>query len=81
MVPLPPPALLVPTRYGFTGRGYFGTPFKDYRGVTQGYPLSPTIFNVVVYVFFIHCFTVVSMTDEAVELGVAGTEGFGRDIQ
>ena len=29
-------------------RGYFATPFKGYRGVTKGDPLSPTIFNVVV---------------------------------
>ena len=28
---------------------YFVQPFKVYQGVTQGYPLSPTIFNVVVY--------------------------------
>ena len=28
--------------------GYFGMPFKGYRIITQGYPLSPTIFNVVV---------------------------------
>ena len=29
-------------------RGHFGTPFKGYLGVTQGYLLSPKIFNVVV---------------------------------
>ena len=28
--------------------GYYGADFKEARGVTQGYPLSPTIFNVVV---------------------------------
>ena len=28
--------------------GYYGMVFGGDRGVTQGYPLSPTIFNVVV---------------------------------
>ena len=28
--------------------GYYGVPFCGKRGVTQGYPLSPTVFNVVV---------------------------------
>ena len=29
--------------------GYYGKAFKEDRGVTQGDPLPPTIFNVVVY--------------------------------
>ena len=28
--------------------GYYGNSFKIFRGVTQGDPLSPTIFNMVV---------------------------------
>ena len=37
--------------------GYYGTEFQVYRGVTQGYPLSHTIFNVVVGVVVIHWVT------------------------
>ena len=33
---------------------YYGTGFKGARGVTQGDPLSPTIFNVVVDVVVRH---------------------------
>ena len=29
--------------------GYYGSAFGGYRVLTQGYPLPPTIFNVVVY--------------------------------
>ena len=28
--------------------GYFGIPFKGYRGITQGNTLSPMIFNITV---------------------------------
>ena len=28
--------------------GYYGTVLQRFQGVTQGYPLSPNIFNVVV---------------------------------
>ena len=34
--------------------GYYGTAFQVFRGVTQGDPLSPTIFNVVVDTVFRH---------------------------
>ena len=34
--------------------GYYGTSFGGERGVTQGDPLSPTIFNVVVDTFVRH---------------------------
>ena len=35
--------------------GYYGTDFQVVRGVTQGDPLSPTIFNVVVDTVVHHC--------------------------
>ena len=37
--------------------GYYGTAFKGGRGVTQGDPLSPTIFNVVVDAVVCHWVT------------------------
>ena len=42
---------------------YFGTPFKGYHGVNQGYPLSPTIFNVVIDAVLQHWVTVVALTE------------------
>ena len=39
--------------------GYYGTTFQIARGVTQVYPLFPTIFNVVVYVVVRNWVTVV----------------------
>ena len=37
--------------------GYYGEAFKGSRGVTEGEPLSPTIFNVVVYAVVRHWVT------------------------
>ena len=48
--------------------GYFRRPLKGYQGVTQGDPLSPTIFNVVVDSFIRHWVTVVTLSE-------AGTGG------
>ena len=39
--------------------GYYGAECKAARGVTQGDPLSPIIFNVVVDVVVQNCFTVI----------------------
>ena len=36
---------------------YYRKPFKWYRGFTQGYPLSPTIFNVLVNTVLHHWVT------------------------
>ena len=36
---------------------YYGAPFTGFRGVTQGYPLSPTIFNMVVDAVIYHWMT------------------------
>ena len=53
--------------------GYFGTGFKGKRGVTQGDPLSPTIFNVVVDVVVCHWVTLA--VEEAETQGGRGQEG------
>ena len=45
-------------------RGSFELPFKGYCGVTPGYPLPPTIFNVGVYTVIRHWVTVVAETEE-----------------
>ena len=49
--------------------GYYGPASKNYRGVTQGYPMSPTIFNVVVDAIIRHWVEVVAPT-EAVKEGL-----------
>ena len=51
--------------------GYQGENFKGYRGVTQGYPLSPTIFNVIVDAVL--CHLVKEVAGEEAE-----PDGFGR---
>ena len=53
--------------------GYYGKDFRGERGVTQGNPLSPTIFNVVVDVVVRHW--VNGLVDEAEARGKTGQEG------
>ena len=53
--------------------GYFGTGFKGARGVTQGNPLSTTIFNVVVDAVVCHWVTLA--VEEAETRGGRGLEG------
>ena len=53
--------------------GYYGAAFKGSRGVTQGYPLFPTIFNLVVDTVVSHWVTV--MAEGVEERGERGQEG------
>ena len=53
--------------------GYYGEDFKGARGVTQGNPLSPTIFNVVVDA--VVCHWVKLAMDEAEKQGERGNKG------
>ena len=53
--------------------GYYRTAFGGERGVTQGDPLSPTIFNVVVDAVVRHW--VNGLVDEAEAKGETGREG------
>ena len=57
--------------------GYIGTPFKVYCGVTQGYLICPTTFNVVLEVVLKNWVAVVVSTEDSVDPGVVDTEGFG----
>ena len=70
-------SLLMVARYW----GYFVTPFKGYYGVTQGDPLSPIIFNVVVDAVLIQWVTVVVSMEEAVDPGASDKEGVGWGVQ
>ena len=54
-------------------KGYYGNRFKGARGVTQGDPLSPTIFNVVVDAVVCHWVTLA--VEEAETRGERGQEG------
>ena len=58
--------------------GYFGPPFNDQCGVTQGDPLSLTVVNVMVDTVLRHWVSVVAATEWTAE---PSTEGFGQDIQ
>ena len=53
--------------------GYYGAAFKGARGVIQGDPLSPTIFNVAVDAVVQHWFT--EMVERAEERSGRGQEG------
>ena len=53
--------------------GYYRTAFKGAQGVTQGNPLSPTIFNVVVDAVVLHWVTM--EIDNAEKRGERGKEG------
>ena len=53
---------------------YFVLPFQGYRGVTQGNPLSPKVFNLVVDAVIWHWVGVVALTE-------AGVEGVRETIQ
>ena len=55
-------------------RGYYGPLFKGYRRVTQGYTLSPMLFNVAVDFIIRHWVTVVAETEEV-------TEGLGLSLR
>ena len=54
--------------------GYYGANFKGFWGVTQGYPLSPTIFSVVADAVVHHCILLVSG-------GAGDQDGWGREMR
>ena len=54
--------------------GYFRLPFKGYHGMTQGNPLSPTLFNTAMEDVIRHLVTVLAPTAD-------GLEGLGLSIR
>ena len=54
--------------------GYCRAAFKGFRGVTQGYPLSPTIFNILVEAVVRNLMLLVSW-------GSGGRGGWGREVR
>ena len=61
--------------------GHYGLPFKVFCTVTQGEPLSPTIFNLFVDAVLRYWVTVVAATEEAVDPDTTVIEGFSWDVQ
>ena len=53
---------------------YYGTSFKGHQGFTQGIPISPAIFNMVVDAVIRHWFTLVTGKEE-------GPDVFGKALQ
>ena len=47
---------------------YFGAPFKGQHGVTQVDPLSPVIFNVLVYAVLRHWVTIIDGNYQVITL-------------
>ena len=60
--------------------GYYGAPFHGERGGTQGNPLSPTIFNVVVDTVFCH-WEYLLVTKQEEREGGESSDGQGNGAQ
>ena len=54
--------------------GYCRAEFKGFQGVTQGYPLSPTIFNILVEAVMRQLMLLVSW-------GSGGRDSWGREVR
>ena len=54
--------------------GYYGAAFKDFWGVTQGYPPPPNNFNMVVDAVVRHWISLVAG-------GEGGKDGWGKEVQ